>query len=333
MTRTLFALAFAALTAPAFANGVITEFPGTGLIFKEAADIAIAREDLYVGRDKVTVHYDYRSDAAATQTVTIGFPMPPVPIDGDPSDPSNFPELDGKDIRNYMQFSASVDGKPVETVLHQFAWLGDKDITADLKAAGISPYISIDEALELASSLDEALLADLVAKGYIYREESYVVPLWHYQTVYEWQQTFEPGVTKVDIEYSPLAGYPGDIGDTYETDPDGTYCVDDKVRKTIADFRDKGILYEVSTVGYITTTATYWKGPIGEFNLTIGKDHIDPEMGQAGAETSFCGRPDFTETETGFTWTAKDYVPTKDINVVYYFFYDYGFEEEEPGKR
>ena len=93
MFRTFLALALAALTAPAFANGVITEFPGTGLIFKEAADIAIAREDLYISRQKVTVHYDYRSDAADMQTVTIGFPMPPVPINGDPDDPAMMPEL------------------------------------------------------------------------------------------------------------------------------------------------------------------------------------------------------------------------------------------------
>ena len=50
MFRTFLALALTTLTAPALANGVITEFPGTGLIFKEAADIAIAREDLYISR-------------------------------------------------------------------------------------------------------------------------------------------------------------------------------------------------------------------------------------------------------------------------------------------
>jgi hypothetical protein len=91
MHRLLPALAFTFMTAPAFANAVITEFPGTGLVFSEAADIAIAREDLFLSLDKVTVHYDYKSDATETQTVTIGFPMPPVPINGDPSDPAMLP--------------------------------------------------------------------------------------------------------------------------------------------------------------------------------------------------------------------------------------------------
>ncbi len=105
-------------------------------------------------------------------------------------------------------------------------------------------------------------------------------------------------------------------------------CVDDALRGTIADYRDKNIPYEVSTVGYITTTATYWKGPIGEFNLTIGKDSLDPENMQVGAETAFCGKAEATETDTAFTWTANDYVAERDVRVVYYFFYDWGWEDE-----
>ena len=326
MFRTFLALALTTLTAPAFANGAITEFPGTGLIFKEAADIAIAREDLYISREKVTVHYDYKSDAADTQSVTIGFPMPPLPINGDPDDPAMMPELEGKDVLNYMQFSASVNGQPVETTLHQFAWHEGKDITSQLASFGIPAYIAYEDFQALIGTLDKAVVEELIAQDVITAddERSYFVPKWLYQTVYEWQQDFAPGVTKVDIAYAPLAGYPSDFGDHYEADPDGEYCVDETVRKTIADFREKGVAYEVSTVGYITTTATYWKGPIGEFNLTIAKDlPLDAESGQVGTETSFCGRAEATETADAFTWTAKDYVPARDISVVYYFFYSY----------
>jgi hypothetical protein len=327
----IFVLALMALASPAFANGVITEFPGTGLIFKEAADIGIAREDLFLSLDKITVHYDYQSDAAGTQTVTIGFPMPAVPINGDPSDPANFPELEGKDIRNYMQFSARVNGEPVETTLHQFAWYEGEDITARLTAIGVSPYLAYDEAEAAFANVDPAVVEQLAEAGIIGTDEerSYVSPNWLYQTVYEWQQDFAPGLTKVDIAYAPLTGYPGDIGATYEDDDEGTYCVDDKVRATIAGWRDKHVLYEVQTLGYITTTAAYWKGPIGEFNLTIAKEQPNPEYSQVATETSFCGRTEMVETATGFTWTAKDYVPAEDISVVWYSFYDYGWEEPE----
>lgn len=324
----ILAVALFALSTPAFANGVITEFPGNGLVFKEAADIAIAREDLFLSREKVTVHYDYKSDAAATQTVTIGFPMPPVPIDGGPDDPTM---AEGGDGINYMEFSARVNGQPVETKLHQFAWLNGEDITARLEVLGIPAYLPYDQVEATFAKLDRATIDDLVQAGVITAddERTYIVPNWLYQSVYEWQQDFAPGETKVDIAYTPLTGYPGDIGTYYEDDPDGRYCIDDKLRKTIADYRDKNIPYEVATLGYITTTATYWKGPIGEFNLTIAKDPLDTENQQVGAETAFCGKADATETDAAITWTAKDYVPEKDISIVYYFFYDWGWENED----
>ena len=327
----ILAVALIALATPAFANGVVTEFPGNGLIFKEAVDIAIAREDLFISRDKITVHYDYKSDAAATQAVTIGFPMPAVPTNGDPDDPAMLPELEGKDVLNYMQFSASVNGKPVVTTLHQFAWANGKDITAEVIAAGLPVYMPYDQVEEAFAKVDPKVIDDFVDREYIYRDEEsgYIAINWLYQSVYEWQQDFAPGDTKVDIAYSPIEGYPGDIGDYYEADPDGRYCIDDKLRKTISDYRDKGIPYEVSTVGYVTTTATYWKGPIGEFNLTIAKDALDAESGQVGGETAFCGKAEATESDTAFTWTAKDYVPQRDVRVVYYFFYDWSEEEGE----
>jgi len=318
----IFAVALIALTTPALANGAIAEFPGNGLIFKQAADIAIAREDLYLSRDKVTVHYDYRSDAAATQTVTIGFPMPPVPIDGGPDDPTMSEDGDGI---NYMQFAASVNGEPVETKLHQFAWLNGEDITARLALLGIPAYLPADQIEDVFGKVDPATVDDMVQAGVITADEerTYIVPNWLYQSVYEWQQDFAPGETKVDITYVPLAGYPSDIGDYYETDPDGRYCVDDTLRKTIAGYRDKNIPYEVATLGYVTTTATYWKGPIGEFNLTIAKHPLDTESSEVGAETAFCGKAQATETETAFTWTAKDFIPETDISIVYYSFYDW----------
>ncbi len=330
MHRIFAALAFAALSTPALANGALTEFAGGGLVFKEAADIAIAREDLFLSTGKVTVHYDYRSDAAGTQHATIGFPMPAVPIDGGPDDPSSLADLEGQDVLNYMQFSASVNGVPVETKLHQFAWFEGKDVTARLTALGIPVYLPYDQIDAVFAKLDADAVDGLAEDGLIYRDEerTYIVPGWSYQSVYEWEQDFAPGVTKVDIAYVPLVGYPSDIGDHYERDEDGAYCVDDALRQIIADYRDRHIVYEVQTLGYITTTAQYWKGPIGEFNLTIGKEPTNAEYSIIATETSFCGSGEFTETPTEFTWSATDYAPEKDVSVVFFSFYDYGWEDE-----
>jgi hypothetical protein len=330
MHRTILALALAALTTPAFANGAMTEFAGGGLVFKQATDIMIEREDLFLSLDKVTVHYDYNSFDDATEHATIGFPMPPVPIDGGPDDPSSLPDLEGKDVLNYMQFSASVNGAPVETNLHQFAWLGGDNITARLERLGVPVYLPYDQIDAVFAKLEPSVVDGMEADGMISRdpEHTYIVPNWSYQSVYEWEQDFAPGLTQVDIAYVPLAGYPGDFGDRYENDPVGVFCLDDKLLQTIKDYRDKGISYEIGTLGYITTTAQYWNGAIGAFNLTVAKEPLNAEYSIVHTETAFCRKPAAIESDTDFKWTATDYVPRRDIEIVYYSFYDYGGDEE-----
>jgi hypothetical protein len=318
----LLAMAASALATPALANAAISEFPAGGVVFKNAADIAIAREDLHLAIDKVTVHYDYTSDAKGTQHVTIGFPMPPVPIDGGPNTLGGDQTLD--DPVNYLRFTALVNGKPVKTTLHGYATFNGQDITAELKADGIPAYLPYEDIDGIFDKMDPKLAADLVRRNIIIKEAdgSYGEPQWLYQSVFEWQQDFAPGATSVDIAYTPLTGFPSDIGDSYETDPTGAYCVGDRQRQTIKRFGDKGIPYEVLTLGYITTTAKYWKGPIGEFNLTIDKEPLSDRDDLVGSETSFCNMAAMTETPTGFTWQAKDYVPDQDIAVVWYSFYN-----------
>lgn len=91
------------------------------------------------------------------------------------------------------------------------------------------------------------------------------------------------------------------------------------------DVLDYYMLFTASeTVGYITTTAAHWKGPIGQFNLTIVKDKPVAEYNQVSSETAFCGRAGSSETVDAFTWTKTDFVPERDISVVWYGIYDYG---------
>jgi hypothetical protein len=312
------------LAGPALANGAISEFPAGGVEFLQSADIAIQQEDLYLGLDQVKVHYTYRSDATETQHVTIGFPMPPVPIDGGPDQLGGNIAIDPDEPRNYMVFKASVNGEPVETRLHEYAWFNGENVTALLSDAGVPLYVPYDQTNEALSGVDQSVIDALVTKGLLSRDEygDLGAPLWQYQTIYEWQQDFAPGVTQVDISYVPLAGYPSDILDYYEVDPDKLYCVDDSVRKAVADFRAKGVGYEVQTVSYILTTARYWKGPIGTFNLTVDKEQVDAENGVVGTALAFCGKDKAGETEEEFTLTIKDFVPQNDISVVWYAFYD-----------
>lgn len=324
----------AGLAAPAFANGVISEFPAGGLVFKQAANIAIAREDLYLSLRQIRVHYVYRSDAPQTETHTIGFPMPRVPVNGGPDYLGGTDAGSLDDMRNYMDFAVSVNGKPLEAKLHEFAWLDGVDVSAKLAAAGIPLLMSQEEGQPELDQVDRKVLDELVEQGFFeaYTDPDYFEPAWEYQSVYEWQQDFAPGTTEVEISYVPLNGYPGDIGQTYEGGGEyddaktvaannAGYCIDDAMVKAIKRRAEKGG-YEVVTQGYVTTSGNFWKGPIEEFNLTVDKHDTGEGMTDADL-VAFCPLEAKKVSDTQFRWSTTNYEPTRDISVVYYNFYQY----------
>ena len=322
MYRTIVALAFAALTAPVFADDSISEFPAGGLMFKHAADIAITREDLQLAPDKVTVHYEYRSDAKGKMHETLVFPMPPVPIDGSASELGGDQTL--ADPTNYMNFSARANGSKVKLHLNGYAWFGGTDVTAELKADGIPAYLAYEDIETVMARVTPAVGDDLVKRGLIARNDdgSYGEPQWLYQSVFEWQQHLASGTTKVDIAYTPLTGFPDQASDYYVKDPDHKYCVGDRQLSKIAKYKDGPVTHSELTLGYLATAATNTKGPIGLFNLTIDKQALSPADQLVDSETAFCNMPSMTENKTSFQWTAHDYVPDRAIDIVWYRFYD-----------
>jgi hypothetical protein len=174
----------------------------------------------------------------------------------------------------------------------------------------------VDNKTEVLAKLPQPLLDELYALGAVikddYQPPSYF-PVWQYQVAFEWEQEFKAGQTRVDISYVPLAGYPADIGDSYETgELADAACVDDALRREIIK-RKNDMYYEVATVGYVLTTAKYWKGPIGEFNLTIEKPSADDLA-------AFCPLEAKKVSPTRFEWHAKDFAPDKDLSAVFYTF-------------
>ena len=324
----------ACLAPPVLANGVISEFPAGGVVFQQAANIAIAREDLYLSLREVRVRYEYRSDATASETHTIGFPMPAVPLDGGPSYLGGGNIEDLADPRNYMNFVVKVNGKPVEAKLHEFARLDGRDITAELLAAGLPPLMLAEEFDP--TRFDRQILDALAEKGWFASApqvaEELWWPNWSYQAVYEWQQDFAPGVTVVEISYVPLNGSPSDYGQRFEgggeyDDPEmvaataAEYCLDDAVLGAVKRHKAKGG-YEVVTQGYILTTGNMWKGPIEEFNLIVDKS--DPADGMKNLDlVAFCPLDARKISDTQFAWHASDFEPDRDMRVLYYSFFDY----------
>jgi len=319
MNRLLSAAFWLAITTTAaFANGAIAERKTGGLVFKQSDTVSILREDLSVSLNKITVDYLYKSEAATAQTVIIAFPMPGIPVN---DDPGSLREIlpEGSPPENYMGFKVWVDGKEVKAEPFARALVNDRDVTEKITRAGLPLHMLVDDANALLKKVPKPELDELVALGAVGQGESYGEPAywseWDYQVAFEWQQDFRPGETKVSISYVPLAGYPADVGDSYEK---GEWaeaaCVDAGVRAALAKRKAKGTAYyEVATVGYVLTTAKYWKGPIRAFNLSVEKP-------DAKALAAFCPTEAKKASPTRFEWQAKDFAPKADLSVVFYTF-------------
>ncbi|CAN5125333.1 DUF4424 domain-containing protein [soil metagenome] len=310
----LLCLAFA--SGEALANGAMVEHTAGGLEFKQSDTVAILREDLFVSTHKVTVHYLYESTATTPQTVEIAFPMPPIPVNQDPDSISEN-RAEGFPPENYMGFMVSVDGKPVTAQAYERALVGDVDVTAKVKSAGLPLHMLVDDVAGTLKKLPQAARDGLVAAGALSMgegEDPFYWPQWQYQTVFGWTQTIPAGRTTVDITYAPLAGYPSDTGDEYEMgDAAKEACVDGAVRQALKKRKDAGAPYEVASVGYVLTTAKYWKGPIREFNLTV-------EKSDANELAAFCPPDAKKVSPVRFEWHAKDFAPTRDLRALFYSF-------------
>ncbi|MFH0341638.1 MAG: DUF4424 family protein [Chromatiales bacterium] len=98
--------------------------------------------------------------------------------------------------------------------------------------------------------------------------------------------------------------------------------MDEGVRSAIAKRRAAGQICAITTLGYILTTAQYWKGPIGEFNLIVDKSTKEEHIRSGVYDlVAFCPARAKRTSATQFTWTAKDFTPERDLNVMFYDFF------------
>ena len=58
-------------------------------------------------------------------------------------------------------------------------------------------------------------------------------------------------------------------------------------------------------------TAQYWSGPIGRFRLVVDK-------GKAENMVAFCPASAKKISDTQFEWTATNFAPERDIEVVFF---------------
>lgn len=302
------------LCAPARANDSAAELDAGGLILVPEPGIALASEDLSISRARIDVTYVFRSQVDTSRTVRIAFPLPP--IDGRVLSFSAL-KLPQPERANFVGFTVTVDGRPVEPELEERAFVGEREVTDLLRRHDLplNP-LRVSELEAARKRLDTATWAELVKAGLFPDAEGMTEGLWRSEAKFHWLQTFPPGKdVRIAHSYAPVSGF--HVLDPKEASRDGyraTYCLDDPglaaIRRLHARAPNASAYLRAFVVPYIVTTARNWASPIGRFTLTVDK-------GIPEAIVSFCRTGIRKIGPTTVRWEARDYVPDQDLRILF----------------
>jgi len=311
------ALALAA-AGPARANDSMAEIGVGGLTLVKSDAVTLESEDLYVSENRVTVDYVFRNTSDRDIEALVAFPLPDVVYE---------PEIRIPGFVDELEFSTTVDGKPLKLDVVQVAVLNGRDVSARVRAAGfpvLADWERFNAAVEKKTPAErKALVAEGLLKNPGDEEYPYWLAGWVTKTTVTRTQVFPAGrAIRVSHAYKPLAG--GSVGSilkpSLRKDPTfakevaelrAKYCVDDDFIRAFDATQGKNAdaLRPETWIGYVLTSGANWKGPIGRFRLMVDKG--DPKN-----LVSFCASGVKKIAPTRFEVTRDNYTPTQDLKVL-----------------
>jgi Domain of unknown function (DUF4424) len=316
MTIVAITVLLASLTGPAAANDSSAELGAGGIILVPNWDIVLDREDLYLSPNQVGVRYVFRNTTDEPIRLLVAFPLPDV----DMAELFEVPiDLPSPESENFVDFQVTVNGTPVDVEINQRAIAQGIDRTDLLGSLSIPLNPFADKTLSALAALDPSTGAELRRLGIAYSYEPHdpPYPFWTLKTVFYWEQEFPPmAETVIEHRYRPVVGQ-GFFGAYVfeQDDPEnyvGGYCMDQSIESGVRKrIKESGGEYLIEhRMSYIVTTARNWQGPIGMFHLVI--DKVEPDW-----LVSLCMDGLKKIAPTQFEFTAKDYVPEKDIKLLF----------------
>jgi hypothetical protein len=329
-------LAAPALAPAARANDGFGGLSATGLVFTQTDAVAMEREDLFIGLDRIRVAYTFRNITDADVTGEVIFPLPPISLQYLQSSDFNLPE----DRENLVNFTATVAGAPVAVKIDRIAVLEPpfvenrpaaeqydtpgQDVTAVLARHGIPLTLdtgALTEALlalspDAQAALQSEGLADFYAGDPAQDMPPEAWPLWSIVIRYHWTQTFPAGAT-LDVVHDYENRPPGGLFswqhppiDDWAKDYQSRYCIDDgtsrAIAKRLAATDGYGTAYSLA---YVLRTANSWAGPIGDFRLTLDKGATENVI-------SLCIDGIEKTGATTFEVRRKNFTPDRDLDIL-----------------
>ena len=337
--RTILGLIASALLAgSAFANDGYAGLSAGGLEFSKSDDIEMKSEDLYLSPTAVRVNYVFENTSDKDVEAIVAFPMPPLSPGDRKGEAAMAPAIQESSDLNLMSFKVTVEGQPVhpnrETKMFlregdDWAWGWDLlkkprvDVTDRLRQLKVPETFDSDVIMAWYNKLPKATQESL-AKDQLFLDiygYGSLLPAYVISTNYFWTQNFPAGrEITISHEYRPIRG-----GSVFYLSDDlkKNYCIDAGTEKAITAAQAKAeqgpqneFGFSVNYLGlsfldYILTTANTWKGPIGQFRLTLDK-------GSEQSLTSLCMDGIKKTGPTTFVVEKTNFTPTEDIRVVFF---------------
>ena len=287
-------------------------YAATGPVFDLPAGMSVERLEVHMSFYSIRLAYVFKSHQH--QTVHFSFALPEMPVDAGEDIAALDKNSEAAGLAadtqpaNYMDLSVRVDGKKLTPGGRGRALLDGKDVTRQLLDAGIPLLSGPDD--EPWRHFTPQMQTKLEESGLISGDTA----LWTYQADFEWDQTFEPGETRVEVSYATLPDYWSDITvDQFpEIAPGGpatrAYCIDDALRRA---FFRKPFSYDIYTVTHLAAPAGRWGGPVGHYRLVVDKK-------DAADLVAFCPLEAKKISPTRFEWTTTNFTPGSQTGVLFF---------------
>ena len=309
---------------PALANDSTAELAIGGLVLPRDAGISIESQELTIAPDQVTIRYVFLNPGTAPATVTVAFEFPEIDL----SEADNY-AIPSDDPANFVAFETKVDGKAVDFKIGQRAVLGEKDVSASIRKAGL-PLLLIGAQQGRIAELPKEARSRLAGEGLLLPAGTDVKGRqlhsagWTVKTTATRRQTFPAGQTVVEHRYRTSVGMSHDtvlrkgLRDNAVMAPEvkryrTSYCIGDDLLRGIdriagdaeantAGLRERRISYAFAAGANATP-------PVKDFRLVIDK-------GRPENLVSFCLDNVKKITPTTFEVRMKDFTPERGLKVL-----------------
>jgi hypothetical protein len=310
------------LSTQSFADDSSASLAAGGVVLTQAADIRMAKEDLYVSPKEVRIRFEFVNDTAHDIDTVVAFPLPDIDTSEFTESPLGTVSLDPV---NFVNFAVVADGRKIVPEVDQRAFYQGRDVTAVVLSADVPLNLTAPKFGDAMDHLSPAQRRILEGAGLADHESGDAEhPHWLVRTKFWWRQKFPAGRTVVlEHSYQPVTGQSFFTSYDLSADPKqsqywtANYCLDPATRSAIASriggktaSQEAGGMMLAFTTDYILMSGNNWKGPIGHFHLTLDKQKPDDIL-------SLCWDGDLRKTgATTFEATRENFAPKSNIRLL-----------------